>query len=195
MPHTSGIIFSSLSGWTHLFPSATSNHQSLIFCLQFILVLSDLFCSCLLLCVYDVYFILTVLLCIVFASSLLVCIVNKASLCVPASVNKGNSIRLKWITPLSSTCVHPLRKRPLSPGQERTSAWMPSLVTWSHQEMLSCSSRGQPSLPGGQFQTEREFNIKKRKNPYDTAMRQRIYKHCELIMKTGSKEELCGPLQ
>lgn len=46
----------------------------------------------------------------------------------------------------SSSCVHPFRKRAFSPPQPLTSAWIPSLVTWSHQEMFSCSSSGHPSL-------------------------------------------------
>lgn len=46
----------------------------------------------------------------------------------------------------SRTCVQPFRNSARSPPQPRTRAWTPSLVTWSHQEMFSCSSSGHPSL-------------------------------------------------
>uniref|UniRef100_A0A2D4F8V1 Uncharacterized protein n=1 Tax=Micrurus corallinus TaxID=54390 RepID=A0A2D4F8V1_MICCO len=46
----------------------------------------------------------------------------------------------------SSSCVQPLRNRAFSPPQPLTKFWMPSFVTWSHHEILSCSSRGHPSL-------------------------------------------------
>lgn len=53
-----------------------------------------------------------------------------------------------WLAgaPRSRTCVQPFRNRALSPPQPRTRAWMPSFVTWSHQEIFSCSSSGHPSL-------------------------------------------------
>lgn len=66
------------------------------------------------------------------------------------TANQESTSSALWVE-RNPTWVHPLRKRPLSPGQDRTSAWMPSLVTWSHQEMLSCSNRGQPSLAGGEW--------------------------------------------
>lgn len=48
--------------------------------------------------------------------------------------------------PRSITCVQPFKNKALRPPQPLTSAWMPSLVTWSHQEMFNCSNSGQPSL-------------------------------------------------
>lgn len=56
--------------------------------------------------------------------------------------------QLLWLAgaPRSRTCVQPFRNRALSPPQPRTRAWMPSFVTWSHQEIFSCSSSGHPSL-------------------------------------------------
>lgn len=48
--------------------------------------------------------------------------------------------------PRSITCVQPFKNKALRPPQPLTSAWMPSLVTWSHQEMFNCSNSGHPSL-------------------------------------------------
>lgn len=48
--------------------------------------------------------------------------------------------------PCSITCVQPFKNKALRPPQPLTSAWMPSLVTWSHQEMFNCSNSGHPSL-------------------------------------------------
>lgn len=46
----------------------------------------------------------------------------------------------------SSSCVQPFKNKAFRPPQPLTSAWMPSLVTWSHQEMFNCSNSGHPSL-------------------------------------------------
>ena len=44
------------------------------------------------------------------------------------------------------TCVQPFKNKALRPPQPLTRAWIPSLVTWSHQEMFNCSNSGHPSL-------------------------------------------------
>lgn len=61
-------------------------------------------------------------------------------------------------TTWSITCVQPFRNKALSPPQPLTSAWMPSLVTWSHQEMFNCSNSGHPSLRIKQNETNIRLN-------------------------------------
>lgn len=56
-------------------------------------------------------------------------------------------------TTRSITCVQPFKNKALRPPQPLTSAWMPSLVTWSHQEMFNCSNSGHPSLRTKQNET------------------------------------------
>lgn len=56
-------------------------------------------------------------------------------------------------TTWSITCVQPFKNKALRPPQPLTSAWMPSLVTWSHQEMFNCSNSGHPSLRTKQNKT------------------------------------------
>lgn len=56
-------------------------------------------------------------------------------------------------TTWSITCVQPFKNKALRPPQPLTSAWMPSLVTWSHQEMFNCSNSGHPSLRTKQNET------------------------------------------
>lgn len=61
--------------------------------------------------------------------------------------NFRNKVLLSFAsTTWNITCVQPFRNKALSPPQPLTSAWMPSLVTWSHQEMFNCSNSGHPSL-------------------------------------------------
>lgn len=49
--------------------------------------------------------------------------------------------------------MQPFKNKALRPPQPLTSAWMPSLVTWSHQEMFNCSNSGHPSLRTKQNET------------------------------------------
>lgn len=62
------------------------------------------------------------------------------------NVTNSGQFAPMYLRASSSSCVQPFRDNALRPPQPLTNAWTPSLVTWSHQEMLSCSSSGQPSL-------------------------------------------------
>lgn len=69
----------------------------------------------------------------------------------PQGKHLGTPLKSSWSltvtsTPWGITCVQPFKNKALRPPQPLTSAWMPSLVTWSHQEMFNCSNSGHPSL-------------------------------------------------
>ena len=121
--------------------------------------------------------------------------------------NKPAVLTPSEYSPQSRTCVQPFRNRALSPPQPLTSAWMPSFVTWSHQEIFSCSSSGHPSLRRQKekrvetwfcFGRKSCFKPEPRKFPFLEAPRAQTYTrsphpHGERCCQTSSPDAKSSP--